>query len=204
VLTGNPVRPVFRDLERTPAGGPALVALFGGALGARTINDAALGLYDRWRSRTDVAVHHVCGPRNEETCVSRLRELQRADDALRYELVPYEPHMDELFARATVAVCRAGAGTVAELTAAGLPAVLVPLPGAPSDHQMRNARALEAAGATVVVPDAECSAGALDPLLSALVTDAFRLEAMSAAARSLARPDAAAALADLVEANARG
>jgi UDP-N-acetylglucosamine--N-acetylmuramyl-(pentapeptide) pyrophosphoryl-undecaprenol N-acetylglucosamine transferase len=203
VLTGNPVRPVFRDFQRVPARDPALVALFGGALGAKTINDAALGLYDRWRSRTDVAVHHVCGPRNEETCVSRLRELRRDDDVLRYELVPYEPHMDELFARATVAVCRAGAGTVAELTAAGMPAVLVPLPGAPSDHQMRNARTLEDAGAVVVVPDAECSADALDALLSTLVTDAARLDSMSVAARAVARPDAAAALADLVEATAR-
>src|SRR5262245_3600006 len=58
VLTGNPVRHEFRDLARDPAHDPALVALFGGALGAGTINDAALGLYDRWRARSDVAVHH--------------------------------------------------------------------------------------------------------------------------------------------------
>ncbi len=203
VLTGNPVRPVFRHFTRSPARAPAIVAVFGGALGARTINDAALGLYDRWRARTDVAVHHVCGPRNEETCVTRLRDLRRAGDTLRYDLVAYEARMDELFARASVAVCRAGAGTVAELTAAGLPAVLVPLPGAPSDHQMRNARALEDAGAAIVVPDAECDAARLDPLLSALLADPPRLESMSAAARTLARPDAAGALADLVEAVGR-
>jgi UDP-N-acetylglucosamine--N-acetylmuramyl-(pentapeptide) pyrophosphoryl-undecaprenol N-acetylglucosamine transferase len=118
--------------------------------------------------------------------------------------VPYEPHMDEVFARASVAVCRAGAGTVAELTAAGVPAVLVPLPGAPSDHQTRNARTLADAGAAVVVADAECGADALDPLLSSLLADPARLEAMGAAARALARPDAAAALADLVEACAHG
>jgi UDP-N-acetylglucosamine--N-acetylmuramyl-(pentapeptide) pyrophosphoryl-undecaprenol N-acetylglucosamine transferase len=203
VLTGNPVRPVFRDLARSPAHDPAVVAMFGGALGARTVNDAALGLYDRWRARTDVAVHHVCGPRNEETCVTALAALRRASDALDYVLVPYEPRMDELFARAALAVCRAGAGTVAELTTAGLPAVLVPLPGAPSDHQMRNARTLEDAGAAVVVPDAECDAERLDPLLSALLADPARLESMSNSARAIARPDAAGALADLVEAIAR-
>jgi UDP-N-acetylglucosamine--N-acetylmuramyl-(pentapeptide) pyrophosphoryl-undecaprenol N-acetylglucosamine transferase len=110
--------------------------------------------------------------------------------------------MDQLFARASVAVCRAGAGTIAEVTAAGLPALLVPLPGAPSDHQMRNARTLEDAGAVIVVPDAECTAARLDELLSGLLAEPERLDAMSTAARALARPDAAGALADLVEGRA--
>jgi UDP-N-acetylglucosamine--N-acetylmuramyl-(pentapeptide) pyrophosphoryl-undecaprenol N-acetylglucosamine transferase len=204
VLTGNPVRQAFRELRRDPARAPVLVAFFGGALGARTINDAALGLYERWRDRTDVAVHHVTGPRNEQECVARLASLRRDGDALHYVLVPYEPNMDQLFARASVAVCRAGAGTIAELTAAGLPAALVPLPGAPSDHQMRNARTLEAAGAVVVVPDDECDADRLGPLLSELLADPGRLEAMHRASRALARPDAADALADVVEACAGG
>jgi UDP-N-acetylglucosamine--N-acetylmuramyl-(pentapeptide) pyrophosphoryl-undecaprenol N-acetylglucosamine transferase len=202
VLTGNPVRHEFRDLAREPARDPALVACFGGALGARTVNDAALGLYDLWRARRDVAIHHVTGPRNADECGQRLAELRRPDDALCYRLVPYEPHMDRLFARASIAVCRAGAGTIAELTAAGLPSVLVPLPGAPSDHQMRNARTLEGAGAAVVVADPDCHAGTLDPLLTALLEDPARLDEMSRAARALARPKAAAALADLVEAHA--
>jgi UDP-N-acetylglucosamine--N-acetylmuramyl-(pentapeptide) pyrophosphoryl-undecaprenol N-acetylglucosamine transferase len=203
VLTGNPVRQSFRTLTRAPQS-PPLVAMFGGALGARTVNDAALGLYDRWRHRPDVAVHHVTGPRNEEACATALAALRAPDDALDYTLVPYEPRMDDLFARACVAVCRAGAGTIAELTAAGLPAVLVPLPGAPSDHQMRNARTLEAAGAVIVVPDAECTADRLDPLLAGLLGDPARLDAMQAASRGLGRPEAADALADLVEAQARG
>lgn len=202
VLTGNPVRDEFRSLRREPALAPRLIACFGGSLGARSINDAALGLYARWRVRGDVAVHHVCGPRNEDDCAARLQAERRDDDSLHYVLVPYETHMDQLFARASVAVCRAGAGTIAELTAAGLPAVLVPLPGAPSDHQTRNARTLEAAGAAIVLPDAECTPERLDALLSELLADPARLEAMSAAARGLARPDAAEALADLVQANA--
>jgi UDP-N-acetylglucosamine--N-acetylmuramyl-(pentapeptide) pyrophosphoryl-undecaprenol N-acetylglucosamine transferase len=204
VLTGNPVRHEFRALAREPDRDPALVAMFGGTLGAGTVNDAALGIYDRWRARRDVAVHHVTGPRNEVACTERLEQLRRADDALHYVLVPYEPHMDRVFSRASVAVCRAGAGTIAELTAAGLPAVLVPLPGAPSDHQTRNARTLEDAGAAIVVADADCRAETLDPLLSSLLCDPARLEGMSASARRLARPDAAAALADLVEARANG
>jgi UDP-N-acetylglucosamine--N-acetylmuramyl-(pentapeptide) pyrophosphoryl-undecaprenol N-acetylglucosamine transferase len=111
--------------------------------------------------------------------------------------------MPELFERAAVAVCRAGAGTVAELTAAGLPSVLVPLPGAPGDHQSRNAATLAGAGAAVVVPDSECDAERLDALVSGLLTAPARLATMSEAARELARPDAAARLADLVEEIAR-
>ena len=111
--------------------------------------------------------------------------------------------MPQLFERATVAVCRAGAGTVAELTAAGLPAVLVPLPGAPSDHQAQNAATLARAGAVVVVPDAECDAARLDTAVSELLAAPDRLDAMASAARGLARPDAAARLADLVEEVAR-
>jgi undecaprenyldiphospho-muramoylpentapeptide beta-N-acetylglucosaminyltransferase len=202
-LTGNPVRPEFRDLARRPQQ-PPLVAAFGGALGAATINRAVLGLYERWRDRLDVAVHHVTGPRNEAECSARLDALRRPGDALAYTLVGYEEHMPEVMARASVAVCRAGAGTVAELTAAGLPAVLVPLPGAPSDHQRRNARTLADGGAAVVVPDDECDAQRLDDVLSDLLRDPDRLEAMSRRARALARPDAAARLADLVEEVARG
>jgi UDP-N-acetylglucosamine--N-acetylmuramyl-(pentapeptide) pyrophosphoryl-undecaprenol N-acetylglucosamine transferase len=204
VLTGNPVREAFRELQRDPVHAPALVAMFGGTLGAQTVNDAALDLYDRWRDRADVAIHHVAGTRNEEPTAARLAAQRRTGDALRYVLVPYESHMDQLFARASIAVCRAGAGTIAELTAAGLPAVLVPLPGAPSDHQTRNARTLEAAGAAVMLPDKQCNADTLDPLLSKLLGDPAQLEEMSRRARALARPDAADALADLVQAVARG
>jgi UDP-N-acetylglucosamine--N-acetylmuramyl-(pentapeptide) pyrophosphoryl-undecaprenol N-acetylglucosamine transferase len=202
VLTGNPVRSEFRDLVRVPQE-PPLVAAFGGALGAGSINQATLDLYDRWRNRTDVAVHHVTGPRNEQEAALHLAASRRPDDTLAYALVGYEAHMPELFARAAVAVCRAGAGTVAELTAAGLPAVLVPLPGAPGDHQSRNAATLADAGAALVVPDSECDADRLDAVVSQLLTAPAQLATMSHAARALARPDAAARLADLVEEVAR-
>ena len=202
-LTGNPVRAGFASLRRVPDRDPALVAIFGGAQGARTINRAALGCYDLWRARTDLAVHHVCGPRNLDACSAQLAGARRTGDELRYELVGYEEHMDTLYARAGLAVCRSGAGTIAELTAAGLPSVLVPLPGAPSDHQTRNAQTLERAGAAVVLPDAECDSPRLDALVSQIAKDGDRLASMSAAARSLARPDAAERLADLVEEHAR-
>ena len=203
-LTGNPVREEIAAVQRDPDRARPLVTVFGGSLGAGTLNDAAMGLYDRWRDRTDVAVHHVTGPRNHEECAARLVAARRPGDSLHYELVGYEDHMEQLYGRTTLAVCRAGAITVAELAAAGVPAVLVPLPGAPGDHQTRNAEALVDAGAAVVVADAECDATRLDAELRGLLADAGRLERMSTSARALGRPDAAARLAELVEEVASG
>jgi UDP-N-acetylglucosamine--N-acetylmuramyl-(pentapeptide) pyrophosphoryl-undecaprenol N-acetylglucosamine transferase len=197
-LTGNPVRRAFATLERTPET-PALVAVFGGAQGARSINRAALGCYDPWRARTDLAVRHVCGPRNLDECRAQLDAQHRTGDALRYDLTGYEEHMPELYARAALAVCRAGAGTIAEVTAAGLPAIFVPLPGAPSDHQTRNARTLEREGAALVLEDHECAPPRLAALVAELLAAPDRLARMGDAARKLGRPDAAMRLADLVE-----
>ncbi len=198
-LTGNPVRASVAAVVRTPEHDPELLAVFGGAQGARSINRATLGCYDRWRARADITVHHVCGPRNFDESRAALDADHKSDDALHYELVPYEEHMEALYARATVAVCRAGAGTIAELTAAGVPAVLVPLPGAPSDHQTRNAQALERAGAAVMLRDQDCNPERLDALVTELLSVPTRLVAMGEAARALGRPDAAARLADLAE-----
>ena len=203
VLTGNPVRAEVAAVRRRPDPARPLVAVFGGSLGAGTINEAALRLYERWRDRADVAVHHVTGPRNYESCSARLAAVRRPSDRLDYALVGYEEHMERLYARTSVAVCRAGAITVAELAAAGVPAVLVPLPGAPGDHQTRNAEALADVGAAIIVPDADCDAARVDTELRGLLADAARLDAMAAAARTVGRPDAAARLADLVEEAAR-
>jgi UDP-N-acetylglucosamine--N-acetylmuramyl-(pentapeptide) pyrophosphoryl-undecaprenol N-acetylglucosamine transferase len=203
VLTGNPVRASLLPVRRLPtaalaAAGALRVTVFGGSLGARRINDAALGLYDRWRDRDDVAVHHVCGSRNLETCQAALAGMRRAGDRLDYTLVGYEHKMGDLYERTALAVCRAGAVTVAELAVAGVPAVLVPLPGAPGDHQTRNARSLADAHAAVLVADADCTTDRLEALADELLADPARLDSMSAAARQLARPDAADAVAALV------
>jgi UDP-N-acetylglucosamine--N-acetylmuramyl-(pentapeptide) pyrophosphoryl-undecaprenol N-acetylglucosamine transferase len=199
VLTGNPIRSAVAQVVRRPSPERPLVVIFGGSLGARRLNLAALGLYDRWRSRAETVVHHVTGPAGHEESVERLAALRRPGDTLEYRIVRYEEDMPALYATASVIVCRAGATTVAELAAAGVPSVLVPLPGAPGDHQTRNAEALVEAGAAVLVPDAECDGDRLDKELGVLLSDPERLRAMGAAARAVARPDAAGRLADLVE-----
>ncbi len=118
--------------------------------------------------------------------------------------VRYEDDMPRAFAAADLVLCRSGATSVAELAAIGVPAILVPLPGAPGDHQTANARALVDAGAAVLVPDAELTADRLVREVDALLAEDGRLAAMGEAARGVANREAGAAVAKLVEEHARG
>lgn len=202
VLTGNPVRPEIVAVRRSPQT-PPLVAFVGASLGAGALNEVALALYDLWRDRSDVAMHHVTGERNARACEAALARRRRDGDRLEYTIVGYEHEMAALYARATIVVGRAG-GSVAELAVAGVPSVLVPWTGAADDHQRANATAFERAGAAVHLPEAGLSADRLAELLDALLGDPARLTAMSEAARALGRPDAAERVADMMEAAAGG
>lgn len=213
VVTGNPIRAQMQHVDRSPAGrlraraalgydpDARLVVIAGGSLGAGRINEATLGLVQAWRDRGGVAVHHVVGARNADDLARRRPQVP--DGGLVYRQVPFEDRMDVVYAAADVAVHRAGASTVAELAAAGMPSVLVPLPGSPGDHQARNAERLAEAGGAVVVPDADLDAGRLAREIDALCASAARLEEMGAAVRRLAAPDAAGRVARLVEQEAR-
>ena len=201
VVTGNPIRPEIARVQRAPVT-PAVVAVVGGSLGSRRINEATLELYDRWRHREDVVIHHVSGTRDYQGCSEALAARRAPGDALVYRLVGYEDAMDTLYAEARIMVSRAG-GMTAELAAVGMPSVLVPLPGAPGDHQTANAVVFAQAGAGVMVADAELDGARLATELDALLGDAPRLAAMSEAARGLAHPDATARFADLVDEVAR-
>lgn len=214
VVTGNPVRPEIVAVDRSAPGrarakeelglDPArkLVAVAGGSLGARRINDATLALASFWRDRADVAIRHVVGDRDYESLAASTPELPPG--GLVYQQVRFEDRMDLLLSAADVTVQRAGASTVAELSVAGVPSLLVPLPGAPGDHQTLNARSLADAGAAVLVPDVELDATRLASELDRLVSDPALLDSMASAAKALGRPDAASAVAALVEAHARG
>jgi UDP-N-acetylglucosamine--N-acetylmuramyl-(pentapeptide) pyrophosphoryl-undecaprenol N-acetylglucosamine transferase len=209
VLTGNPVRKAVLTAGRSPRDRSAarealnmpadrqLVAVSGGSLGSRRINTSIRELASAWAERSDLSVYHVVGARDWV----EMTENQPAIPAggLIYRQVRYEDRMELLYSAADIAVMRAGASTVTELAVVGLPSVLVPLPGAPNDHQTANALALVAAGAAVMVPDSAADATTLGRELDGLLADGNRLEAMSAAARALARPDAARAVAALVE-----
>lgn len=213
VVTGPPVREdvlattrdattrekVFARLGIEPS--RRLVVVAGGSLGAASVNAAALSLGRRWSSRGDVAVYHLAGDRNLEA-VRREAEaaglLGASAGALSYRLAGFDSELASALAACDVAVTRAGAMTVAELTALGVPAILVPLPGAPSDHQSRNAAALAEAGACLSIRDGDL-ASELAAALESLLAEPGRLESMAEAASRLGRRDAARAAAAVVE-----
>jgi UDP-N-acetylglucosamine--N-acetylmuramyl-(pentapeptide) pyrophosphoryl-undecaprenol N-acetylglucosamine transferase len=208
VVTGAPLRAEILAVARTadaravgrgrlglpPTG--AVVAVTSGSLGAASVNRATCELAVRWRDREATMLYHVTGRRDVDEVEARKRAEGIGDD--RWRVVGFESAMADLWAACDVAVTRAGATTVAELCATGVPSVLVALPGAPGDHQSANARVLERAGAAVVLTDATLSGQVLDEALDELLGDPARLAAMSSAARSLARPDAAGRIAQVV------
>ncbi|MEA2420554.1 MAG: UDP-N-acetylglucosamine--N-acetylmuramyl-(pentapeptide) pyrophosphoryl-undecaprenol [Thermoleophilaceae bacterium] len=203
VVSGRPVPAATGRADRAAARerfgiGPEepCVLVFGGSLGARRLNDAAL---EAFGAGSPCAVLHASGRRDHD-------DLRRRLDALGappyYHLYPYiEPFADAL-AAADLVVARAG-GSVMEVAAAGLPAVLVPFPHATADHQTSNARFIERAGAAVVVPDSELDGPRLAREVGTLLGAPQRLGAMAKAARTIARPDAAERIADELLALAR-
>jgi UDP-N-acetylglucosamine--N-acetylmuramyl-(pentapeptide) pyrophosphoryl-undecaprenol N-acetylglucosamine transferase len=185
-VTGRPVPPPALDRAgaRTRFGidpDATCVLVFGGSLGARSINLAALDAF------ADARFHvlHVSGRRDYAQLAARER-------AASYDLREYLdlPAFADALAAADLVVARAG-GSVFEIAAHALPAILVPYPHASADHQSANARWMSDAGAAVTIPDGELTGARLRDEVAALLADRGRLEAMAGAARSLARPDAA-------------
>ena len=194
-LTGIPVRPKFFAL-RPPTGAAPHLLVFGGSLGARIFNTRlpaiAQALLDAVPGLT---ILHQCGTRNFE--VTRAAYLASGADPERWEVCPFFDDMPSRFAAAHMVLSRSGASTVAELAAAGKPALLVPFAAAADQHQRRNAEAMVAAGAAVMLQEPELDEpGRLLAELTALLTDPARLAAMSAAARTQAHPAAAERIAN--------
>jgi UDP-N-acetylglucosamine--N-acetylmuramyl-(pentapeptide) pyrophosphoryl-undecaprenol N-acetylglucosamine transferase len=163
--------------------------VFGGSLGARRLNHAAL---DAFGAAAPCSVLHACGHRDYDELTARLDELGSPPH---YRLFPYIQPFADALAAADLVAARAG-GSVLELAAVGLPAILVPYPHAAADHQTLNARYMEGAGAAVVVPDDELDGPRLAREVAALLGAPQRMDEMSKAARSAARPDAAERTAD--------
>jgi UDP-N-acetylglucosamine--N-acetylmuramyl-(pentapeptide) pyrophosphoryl-undecaprenol N-acetylglucosamine transferase len=195
-VAGNPVRAEF--LRTRAAGDPqrapdaALrVLIFGGSQGAHAINVACVEAAAKLAaSPTPLVITHQTGDRD----LAMVREgYERAGLHARVEPFLYE--MDREMNDADLVICRAGATTLAEITAAGKPAVLVPLPTATDDHQRKNAQVLAEAGAAEVIDQRELSGNRLAVLVFALAADAEGRRRMGDAARRLARPDAATVIA---------
>lgn len=177
------------DPERTT------VLVFGGSQGARAVNEAVPAAIGTRSGFEAVQVLHIAGPGNEEAARARWETTR-----LRRTVLPYVDAMEDAYAVADLVVGRAGASTIAEATALGLPMVLVPLPHAPGGVQEVNARLLEDAGAgRCVLQGGSGLAERLSEALGPLLDDSRRRQEMGERARSLGRPDAAAQLAGLVE-----
>ncbi len=203
VHTGNPVAADLAHLDRNAARAAAYerfdlspdrrtVLIFGGSLGAHTLNVAGYELAVAWKDRTDVQIFHISGRKGLMIMGAPPPDVS---GVLRH--ADYVDDMKLAYAVADLALCRGGATTVAELCVAGLPAVIVPYPHHRDRQQERHGRVLEAAGAAVVVPDAEATAQRLGAVVDELLSG-DRLDRMATAARSLGRPDAAEQLARVV------
>jgi UDP-N-acetylglucosamine--N-acetylmuramyl-(pentapeptide) pyrophosphoryl-undecaprenol N-acetylglucosamine transferase len=208
-VTGNPVRPAVlastrsAGRERLGLADDAVVLLvFGGSRGARHLNSALVDLRDRLMAIHDLHVVHVAG-RAEYQAVREALEQAGGDAGGRWHLLDYLDDMGLALAAADLVVARAGATSIAEITALGLPAVLVPYPYATDDHQTKNARACVENGAAVLVADSELDEERFGDELVALLGDPQRRATMAAASRELGRPDAAERVVTLARSAAR-
>ncbi|MCQ3809830.1 MAG: undecaprenyldiphospho-muramoylpentapeptide beta-N-acetylglucosaminyltransferase [Acidimicrobiia bacterium] len=212
VLTGNPVREEVQRVDRERGRSVAraalgvddrrrLVVVASGSLGAARINRAAFEAARHWADRDDLAVHHVVGRRDWQE-LSQLRP-DLSQSSLHYRAVEYEEDMPGAYAAADLVVGRAGASSVAELAVVGLASVLVPLPGAPGDHQTANAAHLAAVGGAVMVSDAEMDGPRMVAEVDNLLKVPGLLAAMGREAADLGCRDADHRVAELLEEHGR-
>lgn len=206
VVTGAPLRAAIEQVDRskearehakraaTPPIEPdrVVVVVMTGSLGSSRVNEAVTELASRWATRRDRAILHVTGRRDYDDARSRAPSTNGLD----YRVIAFAD-MVELWTLSDLGVCRAGATTVAELTALSIPSILVPLPGAPDDHQARNAEAVVRAGGAVLLVDDQCTGASLEGILER-VTEPTALRDMALGAGTLAHHGAARAIATVI------
>ena len=195
-VSGNPVRPEFLDAagskESSRDAGRTRVLVFGGSQGAHAINVAMVEAAPRLvADGPHLRFTHQTGERDVEMVRAAYREA-----GLLADVEPFLYEMGRQLGRADVIVCRAGATTLAEIMAAGRAAILIPLPTATDDHQRKNGEALVASGAADLLPQRDLTGGVLADRILSLAADGERRARMAAAARALARPDAARVIVD--------
>lgn len=209
VYTGNPLLGKILEVDRSTGGAAArerlgvepgrrLIVAFGGSLGARRINQAVCDATATLADRDGLAIRHIIGDRDWD-----LFGNHRVDGALQYQPIRYEQAMFDVYEGADFVVCRSGATSVCEIAQTGTPAIFVPLPGAPGDHQTKNARALTNDGGGILVKDEDLDGESLVSMIDDLLADPTRLADMAVKAAAHGRPDAALDIVDLVETHAR-
>lgn len=196
-VTGVPVRAQFFNLplREQARGEPPTLLVFGGSQGARAINqamcEAISGLHERIPA---LRIIHQTGDHDYSATLEAYEKL-----SVKAEVSKFIDDMPGTFARADLILCRAGASTVAEIAAAGKPAVYVPFPRSADDHQRRNAEAMQNAGAAGMLEERDLTAARLAKSVAGLLSDPVKLQTMSEAARKMAHPNAAREIAELAK-----
>lgn len=202
---GNPVRSAIEHLPEPAerwserAGQPLRILVLGGSLGASALNTLLPEALSRLPADGAVEVRHQCGPRHAEKTAALYARAQ-----VKVRLQAFIDDMAEAYGWADLVICRAGALTVSELMAAGVAALLIPLPHAIDDHQTCNAAVLAGAGAALSVPQRDLTPEKLAELLAGELSDREQLLQMAIKARQLHRADAASRVAELIEEHSRG
>ena len=192
-LTGNPVRPELLKVDKAAARGsigavkelPVVVA-FGGSLGAGRINDAITDMLLNYYKKGNFKLILATGNNQYDNVTEKLKGFENSD----VTVVPYIYDAANTFAAADLIVCRSGAITCSELTALGIPSIMIPLPTATANHQEHNARALENQGASVVILDKDLSGHLLHSQIMELLGDREQLSKMSRNAKKAGLPNA--------------
>ncbi len=203
-VTGNPVRAEVLNADRDSArkalklsSKAVLLLVFGGSRGARHLNEAMIATRDRLLLQPDVRVMHVAGHAEAESVRAAVKD-SGGDAGGRYMVLDYIEDMGSALAAADVVVARAGATSIAEITAVGRASVLVPYPYATEDHQTLNARDVESIGGAIMVADSELDGARFAEAIEELISNPEKRERMASAALELGMPDATERLADLI------
>lgn len=192
-VVGVPVRPEFFNVSAVTQNHPPTLLIFGGSQGARAINQVLPAAIAKVQARLrGLRVIHQTGERDYNDVQAAYSRTETPA-----EVSAFIDDMPQAFARADLLVCRSGASTVAEVTAAGKPAIFVPFPRAADDHQRRNAEAIADAGAAVLAPESELTPEKLAQMVTELLSNPMRLREMSEKARTLGHKDAAAQFAEM-------
>lgn len=194
-ITGLPVHDAFFAIPQKPRDEWLTILVTGGSQGSQTLNRSMRELWPLLlNSSLPVRILHQCGKREQPSLSADFGATGLPGD-----VTAFIDDMPSAVAKADLVVCRAGAGTVSELAAAGRPALLVPFPFAADDHQTKNAEAVVRAGGGMMVLDAELNGAKLFEIISGLAANPKQLETMAKCARSLQKPGAAARAADILE-----
>lgn len=193
-VVGVPVRQEFFTVSGSTQKHPPTLLVFGGSQGAHAINQAVTAAVPEVQDRLPgLRVVHQTGERDYNDV-----EAAYSRAGIAAEVSAFIDNMPQAFAGADLLVCRSGASTVAEVTAAGKPAIFIPFPRAADDHQRRNAEAIAEAGAAVLLQESELTPGKLAQVVIELLSNPERLQQMAAKARGLGHRDAAAQVAEMV------